>query len=53
MAESERLTKMVSFRVSDAEHQQIQRLADADKRRVADMVRLIFRAGLRVVGRKK
>ena len=51
--ETENLTEQISFRVSSETLKRITRLAKDEKRRRADMVRLLFIEGLRVYERQQ
>lgn len=44
---------MLSFRVSDAEKDAVERLAAKEERKLADMVRRLFRLGLKSLERRK
>ena len=42
----DRLDVMLSFRATTSEHKQIKEIAEQEERRLADVIRRIFRRGL-------
>ena len=52
-ADATNLTESLTFRVTVEEAASVKRLAKQQERKIADMIRLIFRRGLNALGKQR